>query len=697
MSLIEGVVPARAKPPIRVYEANETSFTGNGLRCLIPETAEVTLKAQQAHSLHMVHPIDDEGAWKMIQLSRILLVPIERRGDMAYQPMRIYKIQKQRQNGGKLSIVVDAKHVFYDLNSVVIGSCTISSATCQSAIGSVFSSIYAPTASTQASAPFSYSSDISSTASAEYAFVTATAALIGNDNSIADLYGGELYVDGFRFSINSRMEGAQDNAFDLAYGINMIGITATYNAESTYSAVIGQSSISDQTLLRTKDPATISLPFDRTIYAKFSYSSGTPAQKFSDDMDAYAASVGQVAASYQVTFADLAHTEEYEKFLNLATYEVGDTGKVYDQDLDISTMQKIVEKKIDVLTQTVLSVTLGSVPDSITQMKSYANTVTNNATALDKQQNAFEAEIRNDVAGMLLPSNFSEIAAIVRAGKAQQYFHIGDEIKVEYTATDFTKYTMPFLVVAFRNVTLQDSSVVPAMLLQSKFATVESIQFDAAEPTRPASEDYSSQIANRGWARWSMSGIRQWLNSAAIKGAWWSATSAYDVAPTKLNTYNGFMRGFPTDFLDMLKPVKVETVRNYRDPDTAQSESTYQYDTTYDTFWLPSCEEEYVVPNEPNHREGLVFPWWISALSAEAAARGESLPQQIYASESATHALASHIHYGLNAQSSGRACWLRSANRSLARSAWVVSASAGNIGNNSASNEAYCAPVCAIC
>lgn len=398
------VTPVQTLPPIRIYEASETAFTGNGLRCLVPQSAEVTLKEQQAHSLHMVHPLDDEGAWKTIQLSRILYVPIKRRGVMTFQPMRIYKIQKQRQSGGSLSITIDAKHVFYDLNSVMVQACTISSLSCGAAIDAVFNAVFRPTETDQASDAFTYSSDITATASAEYSFKTVTAALIGDDASIASLYGGELYVDGFRFSINSRMEGAQDNAFNLAYGYNMTGITATYSTESTYSTVVGQSGT--QTLVRTVDPAPLELPFDRTIYAKFSYQSGTPASRFAEDMDKYSADNAKVSASYQVTFADLPETDEYKGFANLKTQEVGDTGRVYDQDLDIDTVQKVVEKKIDVLTQTAISVTLGSIPASITQQRSYANTVTNNQSAEDKANTVLAQEIAEayaEIAAMNTP------------------------------------------------------------------------------------------------------------------------------------------------------------------------------------------------------------------------------------------------------------------------------------------------------
>lgn len=378
-------------PPIRVYPPNETAFTTNGLRCLFPQSAEVTLREQQAHSIRLVHPVDDDGAWKALQLHNILYVPIEKRGVMTFQPMRIYKIQKQRQNGGKLSITVDAQHVFYDLNSVIVQACTISAAACQSAIGSAFSSVYRPTANAQACDAFSYSSDISTTASAQYDNVTLTAALIGDESSIASLYGGELYVDGFRFSINSRMEGALDNAFALSYAVNMSGIIATYYTSSQYNAVVGAYNNSVQT--RIEPASSVGLPFDRTIYAKFSYKSGTPDSVFAADLDKYADTSKQVNASYQVTFADLSTFDEYSGFANLSTFEVGDTGTVYDEFLEINTHQKIVEKKIDVLTQTVLSVKLGNIPASITQQTKFANTVTNTMTAAEKDNSVLSAEI----------------------------------------------------------------------------------------------------------------------------------------------------------------------------------------------------------------------------------------------------------------------------------------------------------------
>lgn len=292
--------------------------------------------------------------------------------------------------------------------------------------------------------------------------------------------------------------------------------------------------------------------------------------------------------------------------------------------------------------------------------------------------------------------DYAKIAQIVRAGKAQDYFQIGQQVLCKYTATDGTEYSMPFDIVDFRDVTLSDNSVVPAMIIQSHFATLESVQFDAPEPDRPAEEDNNGQIKSSGWNRWLKSAYRQWLNSSETAGNWWTAQDEYDAAPSQASKINGFMHGLPSEFLAMLQPVKVETVRNYRDPDTAKSAGTYEYDTTYDTFWLPSREEEYITANEPNHRECRAWQYWIDTLTPEATEKGESLPQQIFSSAQAAHALLSHRRFALENNGSAVNVWLRSCERYYAHLMYYIF-STGYIVSIHAYNSYRCAPACAIC
>ena len=294
-------------------------------------------------------------------------------------------------------------------------------------------------------------------------------------------------------------------------------------------------------------------------------------------------------------------------------------------------------------------------------------------------------------------TDYARIASIVRSGRASDYFRIGDQIMSTYTDTNGNEYECPWDVVAFKEATTLESGItVPSMVLQMHYATVEEIQVDAPETDRPAEADYQGQIKQYGWNRYSMSAIRQWLNSDKAAGSWWTAQHEYDAAPTQASTVNGFMRGLNADFLAMIKPVKVETCRNYRDPDTAQTSGTYEYDTTYDTFYLPSKEEEYTAVNEPNHREGAAWQYWIDRLTLPAQEINESLPQQNHSSAEVTHAIKAHRRFILNSRSSADVVWLRSCNRGSSYFEWIVG-SAGNVGSNAAYSSRRAAPACEIC
>lgn len=276
---------------------------------------------------------------------------------------------------------------------------------------------------------------------------------------------------------------------------------------------------------------------------------------------------------------------------------------------------------------------------------------------------------------------YDQIARIVRSGKAEEYFKIGDQIVTTYTDTDGNQYEMPWDVVAFKNVTLENGSTVPGMVIQSHYATVEDIQFDAAEPS---SSD--SNVQKYGWNRWMYSGIRQWLNSDKAKGEWWTSTHTEDVAPSKLSTYNGFMKGFSSDFISMLKKTKHETALNYIYP--SGSETTYVYDTTYDTFFLPSMKEEHFKHSsvstswDSSDKEGSTWKYWIQ--------------RKGYAAQDYYEENINSIRYSLSDKSTAKNVWLRSAYRGGSRSEFFV-ARDGYMTANSSYYAGSCAPACVIC
>lgn len=305
-----------------------------------------------------------------------------------------------------------------------------------------------------------------------------------------------------------------------------------------------------------------------------------------------------------------------------------------------------------------------------------------------KQSGSATLEILTDPLAPIMDKDISEltydeIAMIVRGGRAEEKFKIGDQIVTTYTATNGTQYEMPFDVVAFRESELEDGSIVPGMIIQSHYATVEDLQFDAKEPSSS-----NSDVKNYGWNRWSYSGLRQWLNSAANAGQWWTSTHTGDVAPDAHGTYNGFMKGFSSDFLNMLKPTKHETALNYIYP--SGSANTYVYDTTYDMFFLPSMTEEhfcwtqYPTYWDGSGREGTDWEYWIQ--------RKGSAPQDYGSSYANTNA----IRYSLSDKSTAKRVWVRSANRYYSYYEFSVNTT-GYMNNYVSGNSYGSAPACVIC
>lgn len=187
------------------------------------------------------------------------------------------------------------------------------------------------------------------------------------------------------------------------------------------------------------------------------------------------------------------------------------------------------------------------------------------------------------------------------------------------------------------------------------------------------------QRAAYGYNRWSMSAMRQYLNSADAKGGWWTPKNPFDRAPQQLASLDGFMSGFDADFLKALGKVKVTTALNtVSDTDIGASEDTY------DTFFLASLEQEYIVPQAAGV-EGAYWPYWKERLGLDS--------PQIQGGNGAN---ANHIRYAYNARTSAQNCRLRSADRGSANDTWRVHPS-GYAASSPATYAIRGCPACVIC
>ena len=183
----------------------------------------------------------------------------------------------------------------------------------------------------------------------------------------------------------------------------------------------------------------------------------------------------------------------------------------------------------------------------------------------------------------------------------------------------------------------------------------------------------SMQETAYGWNRWSTSALRQYLNSAAGVGAWWTAQDDWDIRPDELTTKAGFLSGWPEELVNALKEVKVVTYPNTVYDDTGGNTP----DITYDKVFLPSLEQMFINPQKAG--EGEYHEYWKRRSGRSTVmAQGSTYPQII------TYAVENHA--------SAQSVRLRSAHRGYASNAWHVNSS-GSVNNANASTSLRFSPL----
>lgn len=172
--------------------------------------------------------------------------------------------------------------------------------------------------------------------------------------------------------------------------------------------------------------------------------------------------------------------------------------------------------------------------------------------------------------------------------------------------------------------------------------------------------------------RWHKSAYRQYLNSDAAAGGWWTPQDEWDMKPDQADTVPGFLAGFSDDFKAALTRVKVVTYGNAITDDGRAV-------VTYDKIFLPSLQEIYCSPQVSGEGTGY-WPYWKERTGAKT-------PQALWK----TYPL--RITRDLAQRTVGRYVQLRSASRGHGSYAFHVSSS-GNVGNWDVISAQRCAPAC---
>lgn len=171
--------------------------------------------------------------------------------------------------------------------------------------------------------------------------------------------------------------------------------------------------------------------------------------------------------------------------------------------------------------------------------------------------------------------------------------------------------------------------------------------------------------------RWYKSAYRQYLNSDAAAGGWWTPQDEWDMKPDQADTVPGFLAGFSDDFKAALTRVKVVTYGNNVTDDGSAV-------VTYDKIFLPSLEEIYCSPQVSG--EGTYWPYWKERTGAKT-------PQALWQ----TYPL--RITRDLAQRTVGRIVRLRSAIRGNGYTAFGLTSS-GDVTHWSTIYAHRCTPAC---
>ena len=215
------------------------------------------------------------------------------------------------------------------------------------------------------------------------------------------------------------------------------------------------------------------------------------------------------------------------------------------------------------------------------------------------------------------------------------------DLETVYVKSNPSIINMPFNFCDFRNVTLQDGTTKPGLILQfSKMLWFNAVIFDIIDNsvrTVQGSANTTYYFANYV-NRWKYSYLRNWLNSSGED--WFSPShpaqntpasftvdnneeffSIYGDVTMFMNSTHGFLDYLPEDLVDILQPVRVQTIVDYNEnnnplnldePDYIDGEDV---DVTFDKIFIPSLSEMNLA--SASNIEGAPWQFYVNLYEAQ--------------------------------------------------------------------------------
>ncbi len=340
-------------------------------------------------------PLDEDERWKAVQPYSRIKVPMRYHDEDKPQIFIVTTVEKSMDSSGKRQLRVTAEHNTYALAGVITSdvsgnpgaSVIIGGAEGLNALLSAIKTT--PEAATFEHAEnmaavlddFEITSDISAIGGTGALPLVRTERINLIDylfNTYAAQYDAHIYRDNFTIQIDKEMHDRR-TAGTIRYGVNMTDVECTVDTSEVYTNVIASYDPPVFIPLYYEMPADDleKMPYRRykNIVVSSSVDSITEVSEdtldqlheiFMHSAEKWAEYHFKPLINLSVSFADIEHNAEYEGFLGLRQYEVGDLVSVYHEGLDITfTEREIIRTRFDVCRQKITDIEIGDFRASI--------------------------------------------------------------------------------------------------------------------------------------------------------------------------------------------------------------------------------------------------------------------------------------------------------------------------------------------
>ena len=345
-----------------IYECTETNFTNNGLgylKDIISASVVDTLNGD--YSLTFEYPMNAKLSEYLVEGNYVRC----KVADGSYQIFMITNVIKTYE-----TYKIQAKHVFYKLLYNFLEDVYPQNLQCQDFLNWILTH-------TQYNNEFTgYSNITSTTKTARYVRKNPVEAILGSDdNTMVNLYGGEIKRDNFKIYFNSRV--GNDEGLKLIFGKNITGININIDNTNCYTRIMPLGY--DALMLPEKyiDSDLINAyPFPRIAIYTFDDVKYDPNDEsaYHTEVEAYDALRAKVAELYDagidkpqvsisVDWLELSKTDQYYNYAGLERVHLGDT--IYANILGVDFTTRVVKTTYNPLNDTIEKFEIGSIQATI--------------------------------------------------------------------------------------------------------------------------------------------------------------------------------------------------------------------------------------------------------------------------------------------------------------------------------------------